>query len=67
MSPVFHAVFVRPLYNILVWLGVEKKELLAELDLMWYCCRSAAVRGRLDVFTPMYVFACRKPESGGTT
>ncbi|KAK0645378.1 S-adenosyl-L-methionine-dependent methyltransferase [Cercophora newfieldiana] len=64
MSPIFHALFVRPLYHLLVFLGVEKKELLAELDLMWYCCRSAGIGGRLDIFTPMYVFTCRKPSGG---
>ncbi len=53
--------FVRPVYYLLVLLGVEKLELLTLADTMWYCARSVAMGGEMDIFTPMYVFACCKP------
>ncbi|KAL2176052.1 S-adenosyl-L-methionine-dependent methyltransferase [Thermothelomyces heterothallicus CBS 202.75] len=34
------------------------------MDTMWYCARSVVQGGRMGIFTPMYVFVCRKPAGG---
>ena len=60
MSPV--AVFYR---KVLCWFmvlfGLAPREVLTQMDTMWYCCRGVAKGGRLDVFTPMFVFVGNKP------
>lgn len=59
MSP-FFLFFVNNLYRLLVLLRIAPKELMMLMDTMWYCCRSVAIGGKLDIFTPLYLVAARK-------
>ncbi|KAK4163154.1 putative SAM-dependent methyltransferase [Cladorrhinum sp. PSN259] len=47
--------------RVMVFLGLLPPEVLTLMDFMWYCCRSVTWGGQLGVFTPLYVFSCRKP------
>ncbi|KAM7213988.1 S-adenosyl-L-methionine-dependent methyltransferase [Rhypophila decipiens] len=60
MSPAF-LFMANVVYRVLVFLGKMPVEVLALMDTMWYCCRSVIAGGKMDIFTPMYVFVCRKP------
>ncbi|KAK3687185.1 S-adenosyl-L-methionine-dependent methyltransferase [Podospora appendiculata] len=60
MSPLFLFV-VRFSYRILVLVGLCPKLALNVMDTMWYCCRSVAIGGKMGIFSPIYMFAGRKP------
>ncbi|KAK0617791.1 S-adenosyl-L-methionine-dependent methyltransferase [Bombardia bombarda] len=60
MSP-FFLFFANSVYRIMVLFGVLPREVLQLMDTMWFCCRSVAYGGKLDIFTPMYMLASRKP------
>ncbi|KAB5529017.1 S-adenosyl-L-methionine-dependent methyltransferase [Coniochaeta sp. 2T2.1] len=60
MSPFFLFIANR-IYEILIFFGKKPKEVKMVMDTMWYCCRSVAIGGKRGVFTPLYMFAARKP------
>ncbi|KAK4180900.1 S-adenosyl-L-methionine-dependent methyltransferase, partial [Triangularia setosa] len=60
MSP-FFLFIANSIYQVLILFGFAPPETLTLMDTMWYCCRSVAIGGRMGIFTPMYVFTCRKP------
>jgi len=64
MSP-FFLFIANSIYKLMVLFGFLPKEVLMVMDMMWYCCRSVAIGGKMDIFTPMYMFACRKPTTAG--
>ena len=49
------------IYEILILFGKKPKEVKMVMDTMWYCCRSVAIGGKHGIFTPLYMFAARKP------
>lgn len=60
MSPLFLFI-AKSIYRVLILFGFAPPETLTLMDTMWYCCRSVAIGGKMGIFTPMYVFTCRKP------
>ncbi|OIW34669.1 S-adenosyl-L-methionine-dependent methyltransferase [Coniochaeta ligniaria NRRL 30616] len=62
MSPFFLFFIANRIYQVLIFLGKRPKEVKMVMDTMWYCCRSIAIGGKLGIFTPLYMFAARKPD-----
>ncbi|KAK0712309.1 S-adenosyl-L-methionine-dependent methyltransferase [Apiosordaria backusii] len=60
MSP-FFLFIANSIYRVLILFGFAPPETLTLMDTMLYCCRSVAIGGKMGIFTPMYVFTCRKP------
>ena len=52
---------VRIVQRVMIFWGLLPPEVATLMDFMWYCCRSVVWGGQLGIFTPMYVFSCRKP------
>lgn len=48
-------------YRFLILLGRTPPEVSTLMDTMWYCTKGVAKGGKMGIFTPMYVFVCRKP------
>ncbi|KAK4144911.1 S-adenosyl-L-methionine-dependent methyltransferase [Dichotomopilus funicola] len=48
-------------YRLLILLGRTPPEVSTLMDTMWYCTKGVAKGGKMGIFTPMYVFVCRKP------
>jgi hypothetical protein len=63
MSPFFRF-FLISFFHILVSLGKMRPEVLTFLEFMWYC-RSVVIGAKQNLFTPMYLFVCRKPVAVG--
>jgi hypothetical protein len=51
-------------YRMMILLGRAPKEVSTLMDTMWYCTKGAAIGGKMGIFTPMYLFVCRKPLRG---
>ncbi|AEO53833.1 hypothetical protein MYCTH_42269 [Thermothelomyces thermophilus ATCC 42464] len=51
-------------YRVMILVGMAPPEVSTLMDTMWYCTRSVVQGGRMGIFTPMYVFVCRKPAGG---
>jgi len=51
-------------YRLLILLGRAPREVSTLMDTMWYCTKGVATGGKKGIFTPMYVFVCRKPAGG---
>ena len=52
------------IYRILIRFGMRPLEVSTLMDMMWYCTKGVAIGGKMGIFTPMYVFVCRKPAKG---
>ncbi|KAL2193778.1 S-adenosyl-L-methionine-dependent methyltransferase [Corynascus similis CBS 632.67] len=52
------------IYRLMILVGMCPPEVSTLMDTMWYCTKSVVIGGRMGIFTPMYVFVCRKPEVG---
>jgi hypothetical protein len=48
------------IYRLLAVLGLQPKETSALFDMMWFCTKSTAIGAKMGIFTPMYLFVCRK-------
>ncbi|KAK4150268.1 S-adenosyl-L-methionine-dependent methyltransferase [Chaetomidium leptoderma] len=48
-------------YRLMIYVGWAPREVSTLMDTMWYCTKSVAIGGKMGIFTPMYVFVCRKP------
>jgi hypothetical protein len=51
-------------YRLMILLGRAPEEVSTLMDTMWYCTKGAAIGGNMGIFTPMYLFVCRKPLRG---
>lgn len=51
----------RIVQRVMIFFGFLPPEVMTLMDFMWYCCRSVVWGGQLEIFTPLYVFSCRKP------
>jgi hypothetical protein len=53
-------VLVQNIYRLLAVLGLQPKETSALFDMMWFGTKSTAIGAKMGIFTPMYLFVCRK-------
>lgn len=53
--------FAHLVYRMLIFVGKAPPEVSTLMDTMWYCTKSVVIGGKMGIFTPMYVFVCRKP------
>ncbi|KAK3310710.1 S-adenosyl-L-methionine-dependent methyltransferase [Chaetomium strumarium] len=53
--------FAHMVYRLMILLGMRAREVSSLMDMMWYCTKGVAVGGKMGIFTPMYLFVCRKP------
>ncbi|KAK3300787.1 S-adenosyl-L-methionine-dependent methyltransferase [Chaetomium fimeti] len=56
--------FAHLVYRAMIFVGKAPPEVSTLMDTMWYCTKSVVIGGRMGIFTPMYVFVCRKPVAG---
>ncbi|KAJ4296157.1 Delta(24)-sterol C-methyltransferase [Collariella sp. IMI 366227] len=63
MWPVFRGLAQKYL-QLLILFGRIPAEISTGMDFMWYCTKGVAIGAKMDIFTPMYVFVCRKPVEG---
>ncbi|KAK4044438.1 S-adenosyl-L-methionine-dependent methyltransferase [Parachaetomium inaequale] len=56
--------FAHLVYRLMILVGMMPPEVSTLMDTMWYCTKSVVTGGRMGIFTPMYVFVCRKPARG---